>query len=220
MEVFSHKRQILELQDDLDRLRDLLKETESDTRKYQNQYQDSMDLIEKLTANNVDLKIKVSAFSAEVLFKSKYIVMLTYRGLLQLDSIKAAHAFLSSAQSSLQRHSEAVDAELKDTKLQLETEKLARCDDSRKFREELDQKECELQRLRLDAENSENERRLLSRTYNASLKVSVVRGMGKLPTSRIKEHVSLYGESTNVFAVVRTLCTFHYITCTGMCAAH
>jgi chromosome segregation ATPase len=63
---FSHKKQIVQLQGDLDRLRDLLKDTESDMRKYQNQYQDSMDLIEKLTSNNVDLKIKVTEFSSEV----------------------------------------------------------------------------------------------------------------------------------------------------------
>lgn len=62
----SYRRQIVEQQADLDRLRDLLKDTENDMQKYQNQYQDSMDLIEKLTSNNVDLKIKLTEFSSQV----------------------------------------------------------------------------------------------------------------------------------------------------------
>ncbi|XP_055335771.1 coiled-coil domain-containing protein 186-like [Paramacrobiotus metropolitanus] len=151
-QVDNHKRQILELQADLDRLRDLLKETETDMRKYQSQYQDSMDLIEKLTANNVDLKIKVSAFSSE------------------LDSLQVSYAALQSDHATLLSRSERVSSDHDLLNTQLEAERSSRVSDAETLQRQLEERDAEMQRLRLDYENAQNEKRLLSRTYHATLK--------------------------------------------------
>ncbi|GAU94523.1 hypothetical protein RvY_06284 [Ramazzottius varieornatus] len=151
-QIDNHKRQIIELQSDLDRFRDLLKETENEAAKYQNQYQDSLDLVEKLTANNVDLKIKVSSFSSEV------------------DVLNKTHKALQAQYCDIQR----LSSEQKDIMARLSSE-LESCrtdwtSENERLQHELQAKDSELQKLRKAVDDGENDKRLTVRMYNATLK--------------------------------------------------
>ncbi|OQV25546.1 hypothetical protein BV898_00484 [Hypsibius exemplaris] len=151
-QIDNYRKQIVELQGDLDRLRDLLKDTESDMKNYQNQCQDSMDLIEKLTSNNVDLKIKVTEFSSE------------------LDSQNAAHKVRLMEFDTVRRELSAALEKVSKLSSLLSTEQDARRSEGETFRADLAEKEATIQRLQKEAEDSSNEKRLSARMYQATLK--------------------------------------------------